>query len=187
MLNRTLLPCLALLSCFFVPPSASAYTWPDPQTDVLEAIYYQQNGYGGRRFGTFVRTCDEGANLGPGRTNSAEWVRTAYHDMATADVEAGTGGIDASIGFETLRPENVGFAAFSASLLKLMMGQTNIDSKQPFDDTLSALDNNIATQFLDNNTQNALAFGPNETTQSDFCIFSSDGGALMRKLPVAPS
>ena len=28
----------------------------------------------------------------------------------TADVASGTGGIDASIGFETLRPENVGVA-----------------------------------------------------------------------------
>lgn len=28
----------------------------------------------------------------------------------TADVEKGTGGIDASIGFETLRPENSGSA-----------------------------------------------------------------------------
>lgn len=31
-------------------------------------------------------------------------------DFATADVEKGTGGIDASIGFETLRPENSGSA-----------------------------------------------------------------------------
>jgi hypothetical protein len=31
-------------------------------------------------------------------------------DFSTADVEAGTGGIDASIGFETLRPENGGSA-----------------------------------------------------------------------------
>lgn len=33
----------------------------------------------------------------------------------TADVAAGTGGIDASIGFETHRPENVG-PAFNDSL-----------------------------------------------------------------------
>ncbi|KAK1234317.1 hypothetical protein PQX77_002481, partial [Marasmius sp. AFHP31] len=31
-------------------------------------------------------------------------------DFATANVAAGTGGIDASIGFETLRPENSGSA-----------------------------------------------------------------------------
>jgi Peroxidase len=36
-------------------------------------------------------------------------------DFVTADVAAGTGGLDASIGFETLRPENVG-VAFNDSL-----------------------------------------------------------------------
>lgn len=108
--------------CFFALliaaySAASTYTWPD-ETDILESIYYQQVGYRERRFGVFVRTCDAGAtNLGPGRTNAAEWVRTAYHDMATADVEAGTGGIDASIGFERARPENVGSRAFTDALL----------------------------------------------------------------------
>ncbi|KAF1957663.1 heme peroxidase [Byssothecium circinans] len=46
----------------------------------------------------------------PGRQNSAEWIRTAYHDMSTADVDAGTGGLDASIMFETGREENKGDA-----------------------------------------------------------------------------
>ena len=39
----------------------------------------------------------------------------ALDDFVTADVAAGTGGIDASIGFETHRPENVG-VAFNDSL-----------------------------------------------------------------------
>jgi hypothetical protein len=43
-------------------------------------------------------------------------------------------------------------------------------------------DERRAVQFLENSTQNALAFGPNETTRSDFRIFNSDGGALMKKL-----
>jgi hypothetical protein len=100
----------------FVSPTL-AYTWPNPRTDILETIYYQQIGYDGRRFSAFVRTCETGNNLGAGRTNSAEWIRTAYHDMATADVEAGTGGMDASIGFERFRPENVGHHAFTDTLL----------------------------------------------------------------------
>lgn len=37
--------------------------------------------------------------------------------MATADVEAGIGGMDASIGFERFRSENVGYHAFTDSLL----------------------------------------------------------------------
>ncbi|KAH8835024.1 heme peroxidase [Flagelloscypha sp. PMI_526] len=41
-------------------------------------------------------------------TFAAQWVRLAYHDMATADVFAGTGGLDASIRFELDRPENIG-------------------------------------------------------------------------------
>lgn len=115
MLASKFFRCLGLL--FALHLSTSGYTWPDPETDILEAIYYQQIGHDERRFGVFVRTCDAGAtNLGPGRTNAAEWVRTAYHDMATADVEAGTGGIDASIGFERARPENVG-KAFTDTLL----------------------------------------------------------------------
>jgi hypothetical protein len=95
--------------------STLAYTWPDP-TDLLESIYYEQVGFNSRAFGSFVRTCAAGGNLGGGRTNTAEWIRTAYHDMATADVEAGTGGIDASIGFEKDRPENAGRAFFDTLL-----------------------------------------------------------------------
>ena len=45
-----------------------------------------------------------------GRTTAAQWLRVAFHDFVTANVVAGTGGIDASIGFETLREENSGTA-----------------------------------------------------------------------------
>lgn len=67
-----------------------------------------------------------------GRETAAQWLRVAFRefslfivhaictpdsqhaiyadDFVTADVEKGTGGIDASIGFETLRPENSGSA-----------------------------------------------------------------------------
>ncbi|KAJ7739852.1 heme peroxidase [Mycena metata] len=43
-----------------------------------------------------------------GSVIAAEWVRVAYHDMANANVGAGTGGIDMSIAFELDRPENPG-------------------------------------------------------------------------------
>lgn len=45
-----------------------------------------------------------------GRTTAAQWLRVAFHDFVTAHVAEGTGGIDASIGFETLREENSGSA-----------------------------------------------------------------------------
>lgn len=104
---------LRLTFLFALTSAAAAYRWPNFETDMLEAIHYQQSGYNGRNFAIFVDTCDSG-NVA-GRTTSAEWLRTAYHDMATADVDAGTGGIDASIGFERFRPENVGNQAFTNS------------------------------------------------------------------------
>ena len=45
-------------------------------------------------------------------------------DFVTADVAAGTGGIDASIGFETHRPENVG-PAFNDSLFVFAIFMTD--------------------------------------------------------------
>ncbi|EHK24166.1 uncharacterized protein TRIVIDRAFT_147594 [Trichoderma virens Gv29-8] len=61
---------------------------------------------------SFVDGCSGPAEraLGIGRSFGAEWIRNAYHDMATADVFSGTGGLDASIVFEMDRPENVGDA-----------------------------------------------------------------------------
>ncbi|KAL0944970.1 WSC domain-containing protein [Colletotrichum truncatum] len=56
-----------------------------------------------------VITCGFGTNI-QGRQNSAEWIRAAFHDMATHDAAAGTGGLDASIFFELDRPENIGGA-----------------------------------------------------------------------------
>lgn len=61
-----------------------------------------------------VSPCVFGSNI-KGRQNAPEWVRTAYHDMATYDASTGTGGLDASIMFEGDRPENPG-DAFNNSL-----------------------------------------------------------------------
>ena len=51
----------------------------------------------------------------PGRQTAAEWIRTAFHDMATFDKATGVGGLDASIQFETDRAENTG-DAFNGTL-----------------------------------------------------------------------
>lgn len=53
--------------------------------------------------------CSFGGNIA-GRQFAAEWIRTAFHDVATADVDAGTGGLDGSIWFELDRAENGGSA-----------------------------------------------------------------------------
>ncbi|KAI1386068.1 heme peroxidase [Hypoxylon trugodes] len=102
----------------------AAYSWPDPKIDLLESILYQQNGY--RQYGLAfgVSPCTNMANMQEtGRDDSAEWFRTAYHDMATADVQTGIGGIDASIGFETDRPENKG-KAFNETLSFILAFQS---------------------------------------------------------------
>lgn len=68
-----------------------------------------QSGYIRKGFSDAVSPCSFGTNV-EGRQNAAEWIRTAYHDMATHDAAAGTGGLDASIMFELDRDENVGSA-----------------------------------------------------------------------------
>ncbi len=67
------------------------------------------NHEGVNRFDPAVSPCAFGT-LVEGRQNAAEWIRTAYHDMSTHDVSAGTGGLDASIMFELDRAENIGTA-----------------------------------------------------------------------------
>ncbi|KDR77715.1 hypothetical protein GALMADRAFT_65948 [Galerina marginata CBS 339.88] len=89
---------------------SAEYTWPSAQHDALEQFLYE---------GTHV-TDDNVAGLAgfclhralPGgfqpSTFAAEWVRLAYHDMATHNATDGTGGLDASIFYELDRPENIG-------------------------------------------------------------------------------
>ncbi|KAJ7439092.1 heme peroxidase [Mycena latifolia] len=95
--------------------AASAYIWPSPQLDALEAMRFDQNGVVPRPTGTilgFVAPCDQFAfgGLQTGRANVPDWIRAAYHDMATHNSADGSGGMDASIRFadEQARPENAG-------------------------------------------------------------------------------
>ncbi|KAJ7138564.1 putative L-ascorbate oxidase [Mycena filopes] len=91
----------------------NAYIWPSPQLDALEALRFDLDAH---PILQFIKPCDTFAfdpagntNLS-GRSNTADWIRTAYHDMATHDAAKGTGGMDASIRFpeELARDENVG-------------------------------------------------------------------------------
>ncbi|KAF8153643.1 hypothetical protein K438DRAFT_1987444 [Mycena galopus ATCC 62051] len=90
----------------------SAYIWPDPQLDALESLRFDQGGFNTIGVSGFVQPCDLFAFDGPssGRSDAADWIRTAYHDMATHNVADGTGGLDASIRLaeEQARPENAG-------------------------------------------------------------------------------
>ncbi|KAH8897867.1 heme peroxidase [Thozetella sp. PMI_491] len=92
------------------------YVWPNEQTDELESHLYEG------AFASLVDGCD--ANFTEfGRNIGAEWLRTAYHDMATADVLAGTGGMDGSLALETDRAENTG-DGLPATVFTVMSQQT---------------------------------------------------------------
>ena len=103
---------LAFLASVLPYGVAQVPTWPSSM-DELEDIQQLNTGYRARGFSTFVTPCGFSAQ-GPGRITAAEWIRTAFHDMATANTFFGTGGIDASLLYE-LGGDNIG-AAFQQSL-----------------------------------------------------------------------
>ncbi|KAK5627200.1 hypothetical protein RRF57_002915 [Xylaria bambusicola] len=90
-------------------------TWPS-QIDELEEIMYQVQGYRGREFGGTVIPCSSEAS-GPGRHNAAEWLRAAFHDMATTTIAGGPrqGGMDGSLQYEITSSDNIG-PAFKTTL-----------------------------------------------------------------------
>ncbi|KAJ7267782.1 heme peroxidase [Mycena rebaudengoi] len=102
---------LALLASL---ATANAYVWPSPKLDALEAMRWDQddtiNGVASfmQPCTFFVKGNEDGTETG--RANGPDWIRTAYHDMATHNVADGTGGLDASIRFaeEQSRGENAG-------------------------------------------------------------------------------
>ncbi|RPD56148.1 heme peroxidase [Lentinus tigrinus ALCF2SS1-7] len=114
-----------LSGLLLIAASASAYTWPDPQLDELESLVYDQHGFNSR--GILAGALDPCSRFNFGstvnRSNVADWIRTAYHDMATHNVEDGTGGLDASIQFEQDRAENAGDGFFN-SIRHLSLGIT---------------------------------------------------------------
>ncbi|KAJ7499491.1 heme peroxidase [Mycena latifolia] len=98
-----------LLLASLAGAGTSAYVWPSPY-DFLEDAYTVSSGFADGGVVDGVNPCSLapiGGRL-PGREAASEWLRLAYHDMATYDTETGLGGLDASIGFETDRPQNVG-------------------------------------------------------------------------------
>ena len=89
-------------------PIAALPTWPS-SVDELEDIQQLNTGYRARAFQTAVTPCSFSAQ-GPGRQASAEWLRTAFHDMAPGSVFTGVGGMDGSLNYEIGGGENIGSA-----------------------------------------------------------------------------
>ncbi|KAJ4486568.1 heme peroxidase [Lentinula edodes] len=82
----------------------STFQWPNPQLAYADKMLYEST------LGLLAQGC-------PPRDNStvpAQWLRIAYHDMSTHDVDDGTGGLDASIQFELDRPQNIGQGMFDS-------------------------------------------------------------------------
>ncbi|KAK6988046.1 peroxidase [Favolaschia claudopus] len=67
-----------------------------------------------------------------------------------------------------------------------MNDTNNTQSVAHFDTTELHFDNNIATEYISGTTQNPLAVGFNDTTNSDKRIFGSDGNVTMRSFADSP-
>ena len=66
--------------------------------------------------GQYIDSSVGTANSKLGRQTAAEWIRTAFHDFVTGNTYTYQGGLDASIGYELDRAENVG-TAFNDALI----------------------------------------------------------------------
>jgi hypothetical protein len=115
MAGRTLLTaCLVALHAFQVE---GLLNYPNALISRLEHLLVDTDGAFRSGFKDAITPCSNYVNglQTLGRQTSGQWLRTAFHDSVTAHVAEGTGGIDASIGFETFRTENIG-SAFNDSL-----------------------------------------------------------------------
>ena len=106
------LACIAAILQNGAVQAQTVPTWPSSM-DELEDIMFLNTGYRARGFSVAVTPCSFSAQ-GSGRITAAEWLRTAFHDMATGSVYTGIGGLDASLQFE-LGGDNIG-PAFLQSL-----------------------------------------------------------------------
>ncbi|KAF8704341.1 peroxidase family, partial [Rhizoctonia solani] len=110
-----MLPRLALLA-LLVKLASADWTWPNPVWDEIEEITQVQGGVFRSGVLDGVSPCGAFPQSGtgdPSRQASSEWLRTAFHDAITHNAQAGTGGVDASLIWETDRSENLGGRSFN--------------------------------------------------------------------------
>lgn len=109
---------IRLLLCisFLVRTATCMFYYPNPQISLLEHMLVDNWKAYSSNLSTGITPCTNYVTevgepaLNSGRTSAAQWIRVAFHDFVTGNVAAGTGGVDASIGFETFREENKGSA-----------------------------------------------------------------------------
>ncbi|KAF9053046.1 L-ascorbate oxidase [Panaeolus papilionaceus] len=104
-MKRSTLTVLYSLSLLSLTP-AYAYKWPSPQYDTLEELLYMGRRSDGSSLASLVHPCRK--RTGTLGSIPAEWLRFAFHDMATHNVDDGSGGMDGSLVYELGRPENFG-------------------------------------------------------------------------------
>ncbi|KAG7098435.1 hypothetical protein E1B28_000387 [Marasmius oreades] len=93
------------------------FHWPSPEMDWIDSVLYEQPF-----FENITANCAARDNT----TVAAQWIRLAFHDMSTYNVDDGTGGLDGSVIYEFDRAENIGmnrsigdFLGFSAPFFSL--------------------------------------------------------------------
>lgn len=101
-----------LVALLLISSSFATFFYPTPQASLIEHILVDTHGAHASGFANAITPCTNYVSgvQTLGRETAAQWLRVSFHDFVTAHVEEGTGGIDASIGFETLRAENSGSA-----------------------------------------------------------------------------
>lgn len=97
----------AAFTTFLAAGVTAVPTWP-ASTDELEDLLFVNSGYRARGFASPVIPCTNGD--GVDRNSAAEWIRTAFHDMASANADRGTGGVDGSLLYELNSAEHAGVA-----------------------------------------------------------------------------
>ncbi|KAG6843285.1 hypothetical protein H0H93_001540, partial [Arthromyces matolae] len=92
---------LGLFTGLVVATGSSPATlhWPNIQFSSIDTLLY-----GSSALPLITLNCAARDNT----TVGAEWLRIAYHDMSTHDVNDGSGGLDGSIVYELDRPQNIG-------------------------------------------------------------------------------
>ncbi|KAG6269149.1 hypothetical protein E4U47_004269 [Claviceps purpurea] len=106
-------------------------TWPS-DIDELEELMFQISSFRSRKFADTINPCTTEAS-GPGRRNAAEWLRSAFHDMSTANKFFNTGGLDGSLQYELDNGENTG----PGHRTTLQFMSTYVTTRSPLSDLLA--------------------------------------------------